>query len=60
MVFTSEILRKIQKFVNRYLTYILITWGLRNITDIDLWKATGSRRCNFRKKAVNLDGLLTQ
>jgi hypothetical protein len=49
---TSEILRKIQTSVNRYLRYILRIWWLRSVSNKDLWKATGQLDVNLeiRKK----------
>jgi hypothetical protein len=44
---TTEIRRKIQTFVNRYLRYILRIWWPRSISSKDLWKATGQEDVNL-------------
>jgi hypothetical protein len=44
---TSEIGRKIQTFVNRYLKYTLRIWWPNIISNKDLWKATGQEDINL-------------
>jgi hypothetical protein len=44
---TSEIRRKIQTFVNRYLRYILRKWWPKIISNKDLWIATGQEDINL-------------
>jgi len=44
---TSEIRRKIQTFVNRYLRYILKIWWPNVISSKDLWRVTGQEDINL-------------
>jgi hypothetical protein len=44
---TSEILCKIQAFLNRSLRYILIIWWPKTISNKDLQKATGQEDVNL-------------
>ena len=55
---TSEIGRKIQTFVNRYLRYILRIWWPNVISNKDLWRVTDQEDINLeiRKRKLRWIG----